>query len=166
VVVAAAMMLCLGLGSLWLSAGPAGPVLGPGLADPSSGGPGAQPERNAAGVARAGLFSESSAASNAANNAANNVENAAANSAQAQAAPGAEARSAVLAAEGLTLLPEAEGAQSAPAGLTLQPPRDQGPSLRSPIARGPAAVAPADESAQGGPRGLFRTVAFSMVGRQ
>ena len=177
--VAVAMTLCLGLGSLWYSAGPAGPVLGPGLADRHPGGLGLQTEPLATGAAPAGLLAEpkSEDAAKVEANAKDLMQS------RAEAASDAESRTAGLGVEGLTLLPVDDEAKSAPAGLTLQPQRDQGPSLRSPIAHGsvvqdgpmrlrvaaprqgdrPAAVALADEDGQ---RGLFRTVAFSMVGRQ
>ncbi|MBU1041875.1 MAG: AAA family ATPase [Proteobacteria bacterium] len=181
---AVAVMLCLGLGSLWYSAGPAGPVLGPGLAQR---GLDAQPQATAPG----------DVANITASTAAGSVSSTVDNSAQAEAktasgaAAGGESRSAGLAAEGLTLLPENGETQSAPAGLTLLPHRDQGPSLRSPIARGSEAqvvparlhvatpgqgglrtvVALADEGAKDEPHGLFRSASFSsasfsMVGSQ
>ncbi|MDP3428471.1 MAG: hypothetical protein Q8S17_13985, partial [Humidesulfovibrio sp.] len=118
------------------------------------------------------------------NSAASNAESG--SQAGTRAATGTETRSAVLGAEGLTLLPESGEVQDTPAGLTLLPQRDQGPSLRSPIARGPAVqavparlhvaapgqgglrtvAALADESSQGEARGLFRSAGFNMAGSQ
>ena len=188
---AVAVMLCLGLGSLWLSAGPAGPVLGPGLAQR---GDDAQPQASTSGAAPAGTLSESATGAPANGAAATNDGTSAQAEVKADngAVTGAEARSAVMAADGLTLLPESGESQSAPAGLTLLPHRDQGPSLRSPIAKSQAVparlhvaapgqsgqgtvVALAEGDSQGEARGLFRSasfnsapvsMAFSMADRQ
>ena len=198
---AALAALCLGLGSLWLSAAPTGPVLGPGFGvsgqisggqisggqDPGdriSGGPGVQPALPATGSAPAEVRPGTPAGIQ------SGVPEDLRPEAKAEARPEtrSDSRSAALAAEGLTLQPEGDGPQSAPAGLTLLPQRDQGPSLRSPIARSPGAqesparlrvaapqhgetytaAALAGEPGApgpGGPHGQFRTVAFGMVGQ-
>lgn len=171
---AAAVVLCLGLGSLWLSMSPAGPVLGPapGVSGQRPDGPRAlsaappapprQALQAAAAVAPADLRPEAAAGS----------------SAEVRSGSSSVNHSAALAAQGLTLRPEGEETQSAPAGLTLLPQRDQGPSVRSPIAQeNPARlhVAASEPGVQStsaaarpgapGSRGMFRTAALSMVGQ-
>jgi len=161
-VLAAAAALCLGLGSLWLSTGPSGPVLGPV--------PGSASQRPAERPGGPQAQAASSATPR-------QIVSAEGGEAQAEARPAA--RPAALAAEGLTLLPERQDAQSAPAGLTLLPQRDHGPSLRRPIGRVPAAQenperlhvaapeqgAPQAEATRPGGGAFYRTVAFSMVGQ-
>jgi type II secretory pathway predicted ATPase ExeA len=159
---AAAAALCLCLGSLWLSANPTGPVLGPapGFSRQGIDGPRAQSvlpatvrQTAATGVAAAPAETRPEAGDESR----------------------AEARSAALAAGGLTLLPEGQESRSAPAGLTLLPLRDHGPDLRRPIvqqsperlhvAAPEQGVRPAIAAGQPGPGAVHRTVAFSMAGQ-
>jgi general secretion pathway protein A len=169
---AASAVLCLGLGSLWLTADPAGPVLGSRV----------QSERVSDRLAEV-----PAAATNAKAEAPLevSVETVVAR-AETQAVKPPQARpeggSAVLAPEGLTLLPERGEAPPAPTGLTLLPPRDQGPAVRSPIGRSPIGrgldahgtlgeAAPARVqlaeplNGERATPATSRTVAFSAVGR-
>ena len=187
-VVAAAVALCLCLGSLWLSE-PTGPVLGHGLgaaraqsalrAESMSGAmpdarSGADPEARSESRPGSRFDGMADAKTDARADAKTDAK------ADAQADTKMDTRFATLAADGLTLLPRGEEAQDGLSGLTLLPQRDQGPVVRSPIVRdlAPAAlVAPArlhvagpeDEAGQTGATGssgLFRTVAFRTVGQK
>ena len=153
----AAVGLLVLLGGLWLGMSPAGPVLG--TVGQTTGA--ARPQASVVSV-QPGQFQSAQAQP---------VESAA----SAQAGARAEGRAEPLDTQGLTLQPETETGQAAPAGLTLLPPRDQGPELRSPIvehtpprlqaATEPSGQLPAHGGLQDGQeaRGMFRPVAFNMV---
>lgn len=168
---AVAAVLCLGLGSLWLSMGPSGPVLGPAPGSASQRADGTPDGPPALSTLPTTALPAAQPATARQNSPVEDVE------AQAETRPAV--RHAALAAEGLTLLPESQDTQSAPSGLTLLPQRDSGPNLRRPIGRSPAAQesperlhvaapgqgVPLADATRPGDAGMYRTVAFSMVGQ-
>jgi len=133
---AVALALCLGLGALGLSVNPSGPVLGTasGVSGQGLGGLRAQPALSAAEAAPALEARKSAVAGRTGEHSEVRSGAKVESRPEARSEARSEDGSAALAAEGLTLLPEREAGQSAPAGLTLLPQRDQGPRVRRPIA--------------------------------
>ncbi len=160
--VAAAAGVSLVLGTLWLGMNPSGPVLGPTIKSTLgiSGAP-VQPGAPAATTAAVPSQPDESATGTATESPAKVLGEA-----------GSGGRAVALTQPGLTLRPEGEEPQSAPAGLTLLPPSDQGPNLRRPIAEqspprlhvaAPEASGLPHTALLGEPETSARAVALSML---